>query len=197
MTCPSVFVRITGHRLLLRDPLREDVEAQLRWSTVETEWQDWDGPWEGKVVTAPERVEAARHRIRENIAQPLPEPRAQLWVQAIAGPLLGWVSHYHHDPAARLTYAGIDICESAYWGQGLGTEAFQLWIEYLFTHYDLVAVRTATWSGNVRMIRVAGKCGFLLVESNVGNREVRGETYDGLKFELTRDRWAKQMGGAR
>ena len=189
------FIEIVGSRVLLRDPLPEDVEARLRWSTVETDWQDWDAPWEGKSVTPPERMEAARSSIREQIAQPLPRSRTQLWVQVIGGPLLGWVNHYHHDPEARLTYAGVNICESACWGQGLGSEAFRLWIGCLFTHYDLVAVRTATWSGNARMLRVAEKCGFVLVERNVGSREVRGETYDGLSFELTRASWDEAKGG--
>jgi hypothetical protein len=197
MTYGSTIVEIIGPRLLLRDPLPEDVEARLRWSTAETDWQNWDAPWEGRMVTPPERTEAERDSLRAQIAQPLPDPRTQLWVQAIAGPLLGWVNHYHHDPEARFTYTGIAICESAYWGRGLGTEAFGLWIGYLFAHYGLTAVRTATWSGNVRMLRVAGKCGFVLTERDAGSREVGGETYDGLRLELTRAGWDRAKGGAR
>jgi RimJ/RimL family protein N-acetyltransferase len=196
MTRAETFVQIIGSRVLLRDPLPEDVEARLRWSTVETDWQDWDAPWEGKGVTPPEQMEAARNSLREQIARSLPTPRTQLWVQVVGGPLLGWVNHYHYDPEARLAYAGINICESAYWSRGLGMEALRLWIGYLFSRLELDFIRAATWSGNTRMLRVAEKCGFELVKCDVGRREVLGETYDGLEFELTGAKWDVVEGGA-
>jgi RimJ/RimL family protein N-acetyltransferase len=99
------------------------------------------------------------------------------------------VSHHHHDPAARVTRVGINICESAYWGQGLGTEALHLWVGYLFEGLDLRSVRLGTWSGNDRMVRCARKCRFALVERRAGERDVRGERYDALEFELTREEW--------
>ena len=79
--------------------------------------------------------------------------------------------------------------ESPYWNQGLGTEALLLWIDYLVEDLNLTSVRTATWSGNVRMVRCAEKCGLVLVGRTVGNREVRGKRYDGLEFELVRAEW--------
>jgi len=184
-------IEVRGERVLLRDPLAGDVEARLRWSSVEVAWQDWDAPWNGKGLTPPEQIEEARRRLRERIAKPLPTPRTELWIERIGGPLLGWVSQYHYDPAVRTTWVGVNICESAYWGQGLGTEALGLWIAYLFAQLDLASVRTATWSGNVRMVRVAEKCGFVLVKTTAGAREVRGERYDALEFELDRRSWER------
>jgi len=114
-------------------------------------------------------------------------PRNQLWIERIEGPLLGWVSSYHHDESDRSIWVGINIAESAFWNQGLGTEALRLWIGYLFQGLDLRRVRLGTWSGNRRMVRCAEKCGFALVGRTVGNREVRGKRYDGLEFELMRE----------
>jgi RimJ/RimL family protein N-acetyltransferase len=199
MTDRDGLVQIAGERVMLRDPVPEDFEARCRWYTIETAWQDWDAPWEGKSVSPPgppEEHEAARRRFLEKLVQPPPTPRTQLWVQVIGGPLLGWVNRYHHDPVARTVFIGIDICESAYWHQGLGTEAFKLWRDYLVVRLDLTTIHTATWSGNVRMVRVAEKCGFALTDRNVGNCEVRGEKYDGLTFALTRERWM-ELEGAR
>jgi len=187
-------VEIVSDRVILRDPRPEDVEARLRWVTVEVAWQDWDAPWEGKALTPPERVEEARISLREKIAQPLPTPRVQLWIQAIDGPLLGWVNHYYHDLAARSVSAGINICESAYRGRGLGTEAFRLWIGYVFANLEVEEVRTATWSGNVRMVRLAEKCGFTLVTREMDKREVQGRRYDGLGFSLCRQAWMTSQG---
>lgn len=177
-------VEVRGERVVLRDPRPEDVEARLRWTTVEVAWQDWDAPWYGKSVTSPERVHEARRAISEDIRKRVPKNR--LWVERIGGPLLGWVNSYHHDENDRSIWVGINIAESAFWCQGLGTEALRLWIGYLFESLDLRRVRLGTWSGNHRMVRCAEKCGFVLVERRRGVREVRGQRYDGLEFELTR-----------
>jgi len=192
MTCSHV--KVQGRRVLLRDPRPEDVEARVRWGTVETEWQNWDAPWEGPGPTPVEELTESRVKkyaasIAASIAQPLPSPRTQLWVERIGGPLLGWVNSYHHDESDRSIWVGISIAESAFWSQGLGTEALLLWIGYLFRSLDLRRVRLGTWSGNRRMVRCAEKCGFALVGRTVGNREVRGKRYDGLEFELKGQGW--------
>jgi RimJ/RimL family protein N-acetyltransferase len=193
MTGADTFITITGPRLLLRDPRVEDVYAEVRWSAVDTAWQDWDAPWEGKGLMTPE--EAMRvNRSFTRVTWPLPTPRAGLRIQMIGGPLLGWVNAYHHDPAARTVLIGICICESSYWGRGLGTEAFRLWMDYQFTQRGLACLYTATWSGNLRMVRVAEKCGFSLTNREVGKREVRGGRYDGLTFALTREQWMERKG---
>ncbi len=184
---------VRGKRVLLRDPRPADVDARLRWATVETEWQNWDAPWEGPVEELVEaRVSKYAANIAASIAQPLPSPRRQLWVERIGGPLLGWVGQYHHDPEARVIHVGIDICESAYWNQGLGTEALLLWIDHLVKELDLTCVRTATWSGNHRMVRCAEKCGFVADKVHRGSREVRGERYDGLDFILNQEAVSKR-----
>jgi RimJ/RimL family protein N-acetyltransferase len=185
-------VRLEGRRVVLRDTRPEDVDARLRWSTTQLEWQNWDAPWEGlgprpfEEITAA-RVEKCAAGIATDIAKELPSPRKRLWVELIGGPLLGWVNRYHYHPEARVTHVGIDICESAYWNQGLGTEALLLWIDYLVKELGLTCVRTATWSGNHRMVRRAEKCGFVLDKVNPGSREVRGKRYDGLEFILNQE----------
>lgn len=182
-------VEISGERVLLRDGRVEDVDARIRWVTVEMEWGDWDGPWEGNEPVPPEKVEGVRQRMVEAVSQPLQEPRNMLYIQHMDGPLLGWVSCYGHDATERSVCVGIDICESGFWRRGLGTEALRLWLGYLFENMDLACIRTSTWSGNARMIRCAEKCGFRLVETVSGVREVRGERYDQVKFLRSREDW--------
>jgi RimJ/RimL family protein N-acetyltransferase len=184
---------IRGERVLLRDPRPEDAEARVRWVTVETAWQEWDAPWEGPSLVPPERAEQHRRKLREQKPEPPPTPRKRLYIERIGGPVLGWVGRYT-DQADGTIRLGLDICESAYWGQGLGTEALRLWVGYLFDNLDVDRLGTATWSGNERMIRCAEKCGFVIVEREPGVREVRGRKYDALKFVLTRERWAEGGG---
>jgi len=33
--------------LILRDMKESDIEDYVRWFTTETEWGNWDSPWEG------------------------------------------------------------------------------------------------------------------------------------------------------
>jgi 3',5'-nucleoside bisphosphate phosphatase len=182
---------LRNQRLCLRDAREEDVEAMLRWTTVETQWQDWDAPWEGKSIVAPDEMDKARQALLARVNKPQPSPRDQLYISVNDSPLIGWVCHYHHNPEERLTFVGICVCESVYWRQGIGTEALRMWISYLFKELDLQEIRTATWSGNVRMVRVAEKCGFILTERDVDAREVNGEKFDAVQFVLTRETWEK------
>jgi len=212
MDTSSDFVEIRGERVILRDSRPEDIEARMRWSTVDVAWQDWDGPWEGRVITPPERIAAAKRKLRREMDRPLPVPRSRLFIERIGGPLLGWVNRYRDDAINRTTWVGISICESTFWCQGLGTEALRLWVDYLFREWattgstgsgqarvaptsagpgmqansSLHRIGTETWSGNLRMIRCAEKCGFILEGRFRETVEVRGQRYDGVKFGLLR-----------
>jgi len=185
-------VEVRGRRVILRDPRIEDVEAELRWTTVETAWQAWDAPWEGMAITSPERVEAVRQTKLDKLAHPLPSPRERLSVERIGGPLLGWVTHYRYDPAQRTTWVGINLCESGFWGQGLGTEALCLWIDTLFSQLNLHRVGTETWSGNERMIRCALRCGFVEEGRFRETVEYEGQRWDSVKFGLLRREWEQR-----
>jgi RimJ/RimL family protein N-acetyltransferase len=131
----------------------------------------------------------------DKLVEPLPDPRSSLYVELIDGPLLGWVNSYRHDPSHRTIWAGIDICESAFWGRGIGTEALGLWIGYLFANLDLHRIGLETWSGNERMIRCARKCGFTEEGRFRENVEYDGRRYDGVKFGLLRREWDRGPAG--
>ena len=143
---------------------------------------EWDAPWEGNEPTALHKSEVSQAL---SVAQL--DTRQILYIQVTDGPLLGWVNRYDHDPVGSIVWAGINICQSGSWGQGLGTEALRLWTDYLFKSLDVTTIKAGTWSGNMRMIRCAEKCGFVLANRIPDLREVRGRLYDGLEFTLTRN----------
>jgi RimJ/RimL family protein N-acetyltransferase len=193
---PQGPVEVRGKRVLLRDPRPEDVEARLRWITVETAWQEWDAPWEGMSLIGADEIEKTRESMLARLEEPLPIPRTALRVQVIDGPLIGTVNQYGHSATHRDTCVGVDVCESALWGRGLGTEALTLWIGYLFGALDLHRISTETWSGNPRMIRCALKCGFLEEGRRRDAREYQGRRYDHVQFGLLRREWeALRAGG--
>ena len=77
---------------------------------------------------------------------------------------------------------GIEICETAFWGRGIGAKALTAFIEY----YRSLGERRfflETWSGNTRMLGCAKKLGFVQVKRQKGAYTVDGKAYDGLVLE--------------
>lgn len=170
-----------GHAML-RDMERGDIERHVRWMTEETAWSDWDAPWEVLPATAPD---ALRAKLLIQLQRPLADPRVRMELCAADGTHVGRVNAYAlRDDRSRLA-AGIAIRESAWWGRGIGVDAYALWCGYLLVAHDRPAVCSETWSGNERMIRVATRCGFRETRRRVGIRRVRGRRYDALRFEVT------------
>ena len=126
--------QVRGDRVLLRDLRADDVEQRIRWVTVEMAWQQWDAPWEGVTRVSADRTDERKHEYLRGMTEPLPTPRDQLWIERIGGPLLGWVSQGPDESDPSAIWVGINICESAFWNKGLGTEALQLWVDYLFAN---------------------------------------------------------------
>jgi RimJ/RimL family protein N-acetyltransferase len=104
------------------------------------------------------------------------------------------VSSCGFDPESRSLFVGIDLPEEDTWGQGYGTEALRLWIDYLFRTMELEEIKTATWTGNRRMMRCAEKCGFP-EPTRMPHRaalSVRGEPLERAELSMSRAAWAAQ-----
>ncbi len=171
----------------LRDMIPSDIEDYVRWFTVETEWgTEWDAPWEWEETTE----EAERESWTEYFGQvrDLPEdvPRKKFEIE-LDGRHVGWVSRYfdldYVENPEKIPAVGIDVPERDARGCGVGTEALRQFIEYL-KHCGYRRVYTQTWSGNVRMLRVAEKLGFVPYACVKDLRTVRGQKYDALTLKL-------------
>ncbi len=188
-------MKIEFENIVLRDMIESDIEDYVRWFTTETEWSDWDAPWEP--VESDEETE--RNAWREYYEQIKDRPEdARRWKFEIEwnGRHIGWVSAYYIDDRFEWVgkaedgqtvhlALGIDICESDVRGCGIGTNALRAFMNYYFEHgFD--ELYTQTWSGNVRMLRCADKLGFVECDRDVGIREVNGQKYDGLTFKRER-----------
>ncbi len=182
-------MEIEGPGVVLRDATPADVDTRLSWLSAHRAWADWDAPWEPMDQPAPEALQRTRERWLTSAAEPLPDPRERLFVQAAGGPLLGWVNQYKHDPTNATCYVGIDLCDEAWWGRGCGSAALAVWVGYLFEALDLHRIALDTWSGNARMCRCAEKCGFVLESRRREAVVVRGWRYDGVGYGLLRREW--------
>lgn len=172
--------------LILRDMLESDIEDYVRWFTVETEWMDWDAPWEtDKSDEETERADWSAYY--QDVSQrPADRVRYKFEIEA-DGRHIGWVSAYtdtdFYDNPEETVAIGIDIPEKQDRGNGNGSQALLQFMDYYrkLGHKKLL---TQTWSGNAPMIAVAKKLGFREVSRAVGVRTVDGKAYDALTFEI-------------
>ena len=172
--------------IVLRDMIESDIEDYVRWFTTETEWSDWDAPWE-PVGSNPEEERKSWTAYCGSVKDLPPETPRQKFEIELDGRHVGWVSRYYDldyvENPEKIPAVGIDIPEPDARGKGAGTEALRQFIDYLKAH-GARRVFTQTWSGNVRMLRVAQKLGFVPYACAKDLRTVRGRKYDALTLKL-------------
>lgn len=179
-------MKIKKDQVTLRDIQIEDIDDYVRWYTTDTEWMNWDAPWEGveeinidKIIT----------NIRRRINQVTNNPRRRFEICLESGEHVGWVTSYFIDGDTTKIAVGINIPEDRYRGRGNGRRAIECWIEYLLLEHGLLKLYTQTWSGNLRMMELAKRLGFQEINRRIGTREVRGDYYDAITYEVTRERF--------
>jgi RimJ/RimL family protein N-acetyltransferase len=183
-------VEILGTHIVLRDEKRDtDDEDLFRWLNLE-EWNYYDEP---DVAFAGLSREEFERRLEERRRCPRePSPNSHRWqIDTVEGQHIGWVNYYHLDEQAKRAYVGVCLPEEEMWGKGYGTEAVSLLVDHLFGEMELKEVRTATWTGNKRMVRCAEKCGFREVRRTPYSAEysVRGEPLERIEFSISRREW--------
>lgn len=183
-------VALKGEKVLLRDIRPEDLDQIYYWKyeAQDREHLNWNGPYAPLEMLSKEEYRNLP-RYRESFALLNTDaPRTELIIE-IDGELKGSVGRYWVSEVTNWFEIGIVIYDSRYWSNGYGREAFQMWIDYLFTHMDTVRLGIGTWSGNDRMIKLAARCG-MAEEARVRKaRIVRGEYYDAIKMGMLREEW--------
>ena len=176
-----------GEWVMLRDWLATDVEPFVRW-LAQGEWQKFDAPWETAIIDVDE--EKNRKWLEKHLKN-----GDDSWFnkRAVIAKLdntpLGWVNHYGEEGNPDVFYVGIAICEDAFLNRGMGTEALKLWIDYLFTVFDMHKLSLDTCSFNPRMVRVAEKVGFEYEGCQREMQQWQGEWLDRLHFGILRTEW--------
>ena len=187
---------------ILRDMVESDIEDYVRWFTTETQWAKYDAPWE-PVESDADSERESWHSYYESVKDLPDDVRRWKFEIDFQGKHIGWVSSYPinenyewmdeiREGQKIYRAMGIDICESNVWGNGVGTSALCAFINY-YLEKGINEIFTQTWSGNVRMIRCAGKLGFVECRRNAGVRTINGKVYDGLTFRLDLDRFHKYL----
>ena len=172
--------------VVLRDMKQSDIDDYVRWFTVETEWSDWDAPWEpiDSDIEEERRSWTAYYESVKN--QPEDAIRRKFEIEE-DGRHIGWISRYtdldYLENEEKIPAIGLDIPDKECRNHGSGTKAFQLFLDYLKEH-GYRSFYTQTWSGNKRMMRVAEKLGFKEVYRIKDHREIDHEKYDAITYRL-------------
>jgi RimJ/RimL family protein N-acetyltransferase len=153
------------------------------------EWLRYDAPWENMADFTSPTVAKERFTKRLLNDSSLPRQKAIICLKEDQNKPLGWTNRYGDTRFPDAWLIGICICEDDHLNKGLGTEAFRLWIDYLFSNSDIHRIGFATYSFNERMISVGKKLGFTHEGTD---REIiywQNEWVDRLHFGLLRREW--------
>jgi len=91
-------------------------------------------------------------------------------------------------------WLGIGIGERAYRGQGLGTEAVRLILQYAFTELNLHRVSLSVFEYNPRALRSYEKAGFQVEGRERGALKRDGRRWDLIFMGILAERYAEQIG---
>jgi len=181
---------ITGKRVVLKEASDSDIDSLYYWKyeELEQEAKKWNGPYipEEKITK-----EEYRKSWSEEI---LPSIPAYL-VISIEGRAVGYVGSYWVDRNTDWLETGIVIYDKQFWNGGYGSEAYGLWIDFLFETTPLHRLGMATWSGNARMMKVAEKIGMKLEARVRDARAVNGQYFDAIKMGMLRREWEELRRG--
>ena len=163
-----------------------DIEDYVRWFTVETEWGDWDAPWESLSLDE-EKERRSWTEYYEKVKSMPEEALRQKFEIECDGVHVGCVSRYtdlgYMENPEGIPAVGLFIPDVEKRRKGIGTAALMQFIEYLHAN-GYGAVYTQTWSGNIPMVKLAEKLGFREVCRKKDLREVRGGKYDAITWRL-------------
>lgn len=186
-------IHLQGKKVILRDIRPDDLDVLYFWNyeADDRDHLNWNGPYKPLDPLTKEEFKT-QPRYQESLALvDTDAPRTELMIE-IDGELRGSVGRYWVSEVTNWCEIGIVIYDSRYWSNGYGSEAFQMWIDYLFANMNTVRLGIGTWSGNERMMKLAARCGMQLEARVRKARIVRGEYYDAIKMGMLREEWEAQ-----
>lgn len=181
-----LMIKLIGEKVWLREATQEDVNKLYYWKYEEKnqEAKKWNAPYiPEKQLTKEEYMNLWNQEYELFPGVP------PLLAVIINKKAVGIVSCYWVDKHTNWLETGIVIYDSDYWSGGYGTEAYRMWIDFLFESTHLHRLGMSTWSGNIRMIKTAAKIG-MKEEARIREaRIVNGEHFDSIKMGILRREW--------
>lgn len=155
-----------------------------KYEELEQKAKNWNGPY----IEEPHIDKLSFIKALEENRYIYPNVESTLAIM-VEGHFIGTVGSYWIDKNTNWLEIGIVIYNSDYWESSIGTEVFQLWIDYLFKKDFVHRLGISTWSGNERMIKLAQKVG-MREEARIRQaRSVKGQYFDAIKMGILKFEW--------
>jgi RimJ/RimL family protein N-acetyltransferase len=178
---------LTGERVVLRAPTRDDVEPEH----VQT---DADYALHAIVATSewrPVSIDSAVAQYEKRLAEPADPTGAWFSVARRDDPELTWIGRaglWGINDHQRTAHLGITLAPSAR-GQGLGTDIVRVLCDYAFRVRDLHRLGLETLADNQGMLKVARATGFVEEGRLREAAYVLGDRVDEVQLGLLRSEW--------
>lgn len=149
-------MELKGARISIRPVAWDDLPVLCRW---------WNDPIVMREVRA-EKYKPTLEQVQKSWSVwQTPGPKDfHLFVICLSDRVIGEIGYRYEDLEQQSASVDIKIGESSLWGQGLGTEAMQLFISYLFEQVNLQHIIAKPGDWNQRSICLFENCGFKEVE---------------------------------
>lgn len=177
-------------KLKLRELELEDIEDYRVWTHPSREYHKYNGPYykQPNQEEHAEEIETLRSRLESGEQNVL--GKREIIANMETNEIIGLVNWYWKSEETNWLEVGIVIFNEKYWGHGIGYKALSLWIDKIFEKKeDLVRIGLTTWSGNVRMMRLAEKLGLKKEAEYRKARIVDGVYYDSVSYGILKEEW--------
>ncbi|WP_430885925.1 GNAT family N-acetyltransferase [Fusibacter sp. JL216-2] len=178
--------------LKLRPLELEDIEDYREMTHPSRAYHKYNGPYykhdneeehEEKIRVLRSKLESGEKNVLGN---------KEIIADATKNEIIGLVNWYWKSEETNWLEVGIVIFNENYWGCGVGYKALSMWIDKMFERKEaLVRIGLTTWSGNVRMMKLAEKMGLKKEAEYRKARIVEGVYYDSVSYGVLKEEWER------
>jgi RimJ/RimL family protein N-acetyltransferase len=170
---------LLGRRVNLRPFSKDDIPALTRW------------------INDPE--------VREFVSSTFPQTEKQeeewfnklgsddknivLGIETKEGMLIGIMGIHRIEWVSRVATTGAIIGEKDYWGQGYGTDAKMILLDYAFNSLNLRRICSGVLAYNQRSLRYSLHCGYKIEGRKRKHFFKKGKYWDLIELGLLREEW--------
>lgn len=178
--------------LRIRDLEMKDLNDYLYWNHPAREFHKFNGPYYGR------KNEEELRKYMDEIKELLLKGEInvlnnkKIIANKDTDEIIGQVNWYWKSEETLWMEVGIVIFNEDYWGKGIGYKALRMWVDDIFNEKtELVRLGLSTWSGNLRMMSLAEKLGFIKEAVYRKARIVNNEYYDAISYGILKEEWEK------